>query len=59
MKTTDFIKAIPAGSPAGEILKIAALIAATVLVDKIGDVVKEVIEESQTPLIDVTYKEEK
>ena len=59
MRPTDFIKAIPAGSPAGEILKIAALIAATVLVDKIGDVVKEVIEESQTPLIDVTYKEEK
>ena len=59
MKTTDFIKAIPAGSRAGEILKIAALIAATVLVDKIGDVVKEVIDESQTPLIDVNYKEEK
>lgn len=59
MKTTDLIKAIPAGSPAGEILKIAALIAATVLVDKIGDVVKEVIDESQTPIIDVTYKEGK
>ncbi len=59
MKTTDLIKAIPAGSPAGEILKIAALIAATVLVDKIGDVVKEVINEAQIPLIDVTYKEEK
>ena len=59
MRPTDLIKAIPAGSPAGEILKIAALIAATVLVDKIGDVVKEVIDESQTPLIDVNYKEEK
>lgn len=59
MKTTDLIKAIPAGSPAGEILKIAALIAATILVDKIGDVVKEVINEAQIPLIDVTYKEEK
>ncbi len=59
MKTTDLIKAIPVGSPAGEILKIAALIAATVLVDKIGDVVKEVINEAQIPLIDVTYKEEK
>ena len=59
MKTTDLIKAIPAGSPAGEIFKIAALIAATVLVDKIGDVVKEVIDEAQTPLIDVTYKEGK
>lgn len=59
MRPTDLIKAIPAGSPAGEILKIAALIAATVLVDKIGEVVKEVVEESQTPLIDVTYKEEK
>ena len=59
MKTTDFSKAMPAGSPTGEILKIAALVAATVLVDKIGDVVKEVIDEAQTPLIDVTYKEGK
>lgn len=59
MKATDFIKAIPAGSPAGEILKITTLIAATVLVDKIGDVVREVVEESQTPVIDITYKEEK
>lgn len=59
MKATDFIKAIPAGSPAGEILKITTLIAATVLIDKIGDVVREVVEESQTPVIDITYKEEK
>lgn len=59
MKATDFIKAIPAGSPASEILKIATLIATTVLVDKIGDVVREVVKESQTPMIDITYKEGK
>ncbi len=59
MKATDLIKVMPAGSPAAEVLKIAALIAATVLVDKIGDVVKEAMDESKTPLIDVKYKEEK
>ena len=59
MKATDLIKAMPVGSPAAEVLKIAALIAATVLVDKIGDVVKDTLQESKAPLIDVKYKEEK
>lgn len=58
MKPMDFIKNIPAGSPAGEILKIAALIAATILVDKIGDVVEELGNENKTPQIDVIYKED-
>lgn len=59
MKPTDFIKAMPAGSPAAEVLKIAALIAATVLVDKIGDVVKDAMQEGKAPYIDMNYKEEK
>ena len=58
MKPMDFIKNIPAGSPAGEILKIAALIAATILVDKISDVVEELGNENKTPQIDVIYKED-
>ena len=59
MKPTNLIKALPAGSPAGEILKIAAIIATTVLVDKIGEVVKEAVNENNTRLLDVTYKEER
>ncbi len=56
MKPTDLIKNIPTGSPMGEILKIAALIAATILVDKIGDVVEEIANENKPPQI--IYKEE-
>ncbi len=56
MKPTDLIKNIPAGSPMGEILKIAALIAATILVDKIGNVVTEISNETKPQQI--IYKEE-
>lgn len=56
MKPTDIIKNIPTGSPMGEILKSAALIAATILVDKIGTVVEEISNENKPPQI--IYKEE-
>lgn len=56
MKSTDLIKNIPTGSPMGEILKIATLIAATILVDKIGNVVTEISNENKPPQI--IYKEE-
>lgn len=56
MKSTDLIKNIPTGSPMGEILKIAALIAATILVDKIGNVMTEITNENKPPQI--VYKEE-
>lgn len=52
MKPTDLIKNIPAGSPMGEILKIAA----TILVDKIGNVVTEISNETKPQQI--IYKEE-
>lgn len=58
MKSTDLIKNTSTGSPIGEIMKIAALIAATILVDKIGNVVTEITNESKLPKIDVIYKEE-
>lgn len=58
MKPTDFISKIPAGSPAGEILKIAALIAATVLADKVGEIVKDVMADDKPGLIDTTFREE-
>ncbi|MBQ9956630.1 MAG: hypothetical protein IJO99_03590 [Ruminococcus sp.] len=58
MKPIDFIKAVPTGSPVGDVLKIAALIAATMLVDKIGEIIMEVINDGNQALLDVTYKEE-
>ncbi len=56
MKSTDLIKNTSTGSPIGEFLKIAALIAATILVDKIGNVVTEITNENKPPQI--IYKEE-
>lgn len=58
MKPNDFISKIPAGSPASELLKIATLVAATVLADKIGDIVKDVMADDKPRLIDINYKEE-
>ena len=58
MKANDFISKIPAGSPAGEILKIPTLIAATVLADKVGQIVKDVMPDDRPKLIDTTFREE-
>ena len=57
MKANDFINKIPAGSPAGEILKIATLIAATVLADKVGEIVKDVMADDRPKLIETTFRE--
>ena len=48
---------IPAGSPAGEILKLAILIVATILTDKIGNVVKEVNNGKSHTYYDAEFKE--
>ena len=58
MRPNDFINKLPAGSPAGEILKIATLIAATVLADKVGEIVKDVMTDDRPRLIDTTFREE-
>ena len=55
MKSTDLIKNNSTGSPIGEILKIATLIATTILVDKIGNFVTEITNENKPPQI--IYKE--
>ena len=55
MKSTDLIKNTSTGSPMGEILKIATLIASTILVDNIGNVVTEISNENKPPQI--IYKE--
>ena len=58
MKANDFISKIPAGSPAGELLKIATLVAATILADKVGEIVKDVMADDKPRLIDTTVREE-
>ena len=60
MNISDFFKKMPAGSPAAEILKIFVLIAGTVLVDSISDIVKESIGVSEaSQYIDIKSKESK
>ena len=58
MKANDFISKIPAGSPAGELLKSATLVAATILADKVGEIVKDVMADDKPRLIDTTFREE-
>ena len=58
MKANDFISNIPAGSPAGELLKIATLVAATILADNVGEIVKDVMADDKPRLIDTTFREE-
>ena len=41
MKPVNFMKCLPAGSPAAELLKIAVLIAGTVFVDKLSELINE------------------
>ena len=55
MKANDFISKIPAGSPAGELLKIAT---ATILADRIGEIVKDVMNDNNTKFIETTFREE-
>ena len=58
MKANDFISKIPAGSPAGELLKIATLVAATILADKVSEIVKDVMTDDRPRLIDTTFRED-
>ena len=53
----DFKKIV--ASSAGEILAVAALIAATVIVDKINDRLKEITDKKKQPMIDPILKEDK
>ena len=53
----DDLKKIVSGS-AGELIAVAAVVAATVVVDMISDRLKEIAEEKKKPVIDFTYKED-
>ena len=59
MKPTDIIKKIPTVGPAGEIIKLVALFAATLLLDKVGEVLEDSINQKNTPHIEVNYEEVK
>ena len=50
------IKKIVTGS-VGELIAVAAVVAATVVVDMIGDKLKEITKDKKKPVIDFTYKE--
>lgn len=52
---TNFIAKIPTGSPAAEIIKIIGMIVASILIDKMSDLIKEVSEDS--PFVDAKFKE--
>ena len=52
------IKKVVASS-AGEIIAVAALVTATVVVDMISDKLKEIADEKKKPMIDIIVKEDK
>ena len=43
---------------AGELIAVAAVVAATVVVDMISDRLKEIAEEKKKPMIDIIFKED-
>ena len=53
----DDLKKIVSGS-AGELIAVAAVVAATVVVDMISDRLKEIAEEKKKPMIDIIFKED-
>lgn len=59
MKEFSIIKNIPTGTPAGEIAKIAVLIAATVVIDGLSEAIKDALKESKSPLGDLIIKEDR
>ena len=59
MKPTTIIKKIPTGGPVGEIIKLVALFTATLLLDKVGEVLEDSLNQKNTPRIDINYEEVK
>lgn len=57
MKPTTIIKKIPTGGPVGEIIKLVALFTATLLLDKVGEILEDSINQKNTPHIDVHFEE--
>ena len=57
MNPITIIKKLPSGGPAGEIIKLVALFTATLLLDKVGEILEDSLNQKNTPHIDVNYKE--
>ena len=58
MKIPKLPLSLPTGSPAGEVLKIASYIAATVLVKRLEKMLKETTNLSNTSFVDYTGRKE-
>lgn len=56
MKPIEIIKKIPTGGPAGEIIKLVALFTATLLLDKVGEILEDSLTQKSTPTIDVKFE---
>ncbi|WP_028516897.1 hypothetical protein [Ruminococcus flavefaciens] len=56
MKPIEIIKKIPTGEPAGEIIKLVALFTATLLLDKVGEILEDSLTQKSTPTIDVKFE---
>ena len=59
MKASTIIKKIPTVGPAGEIIKLVALFTATLLLDKVGEILEDSLNQKNTPHIDINYEEVK
>ena len=59
MKEFSIIKNIPTGNPVAEIAKIAVLVAATIVIDALSEVIKDSLKETKSPLGDVIIKEDR
>lgn len=59
MKNYSVIKSFPTGNPVAEIAKIAVLVAATIVIDALSEVIKDSLKKTKSPLGDVIIKEVK
>ena len=59
MNPITIIKKLPSGGPAGEIIKLVALFTATLLLDKVGEILEDSLNQKNTPHIDINYEEVK
>ena len=57
MKPIEIIKKIPTGGPAGEIIKLVALFTATLLLDRVGEILEDSLNQKNTQSIDVKFEE--
>lgn len=56
MNPITIIKKLPSGGPAGEIIKLVALFTATLLLDKVGEILEDSLTQKSTPTIDVKFE---